>query len=167
VSPTPRRRAQVAVLAVLTALGTVGVAGPAHADTTRTVTFTGDYATALANPDRGFHNRYEIIDDPNVNDYVTSHSEAGFNPDEVDRTFARARADGDTLIHSYVHLDKYQTSDLPQELLDNLGTGLAAIRGQGLKVVLRFRSSSGTPSSPTSSTNAPPRRARAACPTTA
>jgi chitodextrinase len=127
-----------AALAALTALAIVGVAGPAGAATTRTVSYTGDFASVFTNPDRGFHNRYEIIDDANVNDYVTPHSEAGFNPDEVDRTFARAKADGDTLIHSYVHLDKYQTSDLPQELLDNLGTGLAAIRAQGLKIVLRF-----------------------------
>jgi chitodextrinase len=138
VSARPARRRLAAAIAGLTALALAGIAGPAHADTTRTVAFTGDYGTVFANPDRGFHNRYEIIDDANVNDYVTAHSEAGFNPDEVDRTFARAKADGDTLVHSYVHLDKYQTSDLPQELLDNLGTGLAAIRAQGLKIVLRF-----------------------------
>jgi hypothetical protein len=138
VSAPRTRRRLAAALAAVTALAIVGVAGPARAATTRTVSYTGDFASVFTNPDRGFHNRYEIIDDANVNDYVTPHSEAGFNPDEVDRTFARAKADGDTLIHSYVHLDKYQTSDLPQELLDNLGSGLAAIRAQGLKIVLRF-----------------------------
>jgi chitodextrinase len=138
VSTPTRRRRLAAVLAGLIPLALLGVAGPAQADATRTVTYTDDSATAFPNPDRGFHNRYEIVNDPAVNDYVTPASEAGFNPDEVDRTFARARADGDTLIHSYVHLDKYQTSDLPQELLDNLDSGLAAIRASGLKIVLRF-----------------------------
>ncbi|WP_027346817.1 DUF4832 domain-containing protein [Hamadaea tsunoensis] len=126
------------LLAAVTALA-MTVTGPAAADTgTRTVTFTGDLGTVFPNPDRGFHNRYEIINDPTVNDYATNNSIAGFSPDMLDRTFARAKGDGDTLIHSYVHLDKYKTADLPPALLDNLGTGLAAIRAQGLKIVLRF-----------------------------
>lgn len=108
--------------------------GAAAASTT---TYTGDFASVFTNPERGFHNRYEMVNDPAVNDYA-SNAIPGFNPDMLDRTFARARADGDTLIHSYVHLDKYQTTDLPPALLANLGTGLAAIRAQGLKIVLRF-----------------------------
>ena len=102
-----------------------------------TFTYSGDFMTAFPNPERGFHNRYEIINDPNVNDYATNNSIAGFSPDMLDRTFARAKADGDTIIHSYLHLDKYQNSDLPQELLDNLSSGLAAIRAAGLKIILR------------------------------
>ncbi|MFF5288844.1 DUF4832 domain-containing protein [Paractinoplanes globisporus] len=128
------RRLLVAAAAL--ALILAGTPGTAHAATT-TVTYTGDLTSVFANPERGFHNRYEIVNDPAVNDYA-SNTIPGFNPDMLDRTFARARADGDTLIHSYVHLDKYQTTDLPQALLDNLGTGLAAIRAQGLKIVLRF-----------------------------
>ncbi|WP_123042053.1 DUF4832 domain-containing protein [Cohnella candidum] len=110
--------------------------GPASA---ATFTYAGDYATAFPNPERGFHNRYEIINDPSVNDYASSATSiAGFNPDMLDRTFARAKADGDTLIHSYIHLDKYKNTDqLPQALLDNLASGLAAIRAAGLKIVLR------------------------------
>ncbi|WP_433063008.1 DUF4832 domain-containing protein [Dactylosporangium sp. CS-033363] len=124
-----------AVAAAVLALALTGPALPAQAATT-TATYTGDYATVFTNPERGFHNRYEIINDPSVNDYA-SNTIPGFNPDMLDRTFARAKADGNTLIHSYVHLDKYQTTDLPQALLDNLSSGLAAIRAQGLKIVLR------------------------------
>ncbi len=104
-----------------------------------TQSYTGDFATAFPNPERGYHNRYEIINDPTVNDYASSATSiAGFNPDMLDRTFARAKADGDTLIHSYIHLDKYQDTDvLPQALLDNLQSGLDAIRAAGLKIVLR------------------------------
>jgi chitodextrinase len=138
-APERRRPWSAAVIAGLVATTLVVAAGPARADAgTRTVTFTGDYASVFPNPDRGFHNRYEIINDPAVNDYATNNSIAGFSPDMLDRTFARAKADGDTLIHSYVHLDKYQTSPLPQELLDNLSSGLAAIRASGMKIVLRF-----------------------------
>ncbi|WP_433221016.1 DUF4832 domain-containing protein [Dactylosporangium sp. CS-047395] len=132
--PIQRVRAAAVAAAVL-ALSLLGPALPAQAATT-TATYTGDYATVFTNPERGFHNRYEIINDPSVNDYA-SNTIPGFNPDMLDRTFARAKADGNTLIHSYLHLDKYQTTDLPQALLDNLGTGLAAIRAQGLKIVLR------------------------------
>ncbi|GAA2334053.1 DUF4832 domain-containing protein [Dactylosporangium salmoneum] len=132
---TLRVRAAAVAAAVL-ALPLLAPALPAAAATTATVAFTGDYATVFTNPERGFHNRYEIINDPSVNDYA-SNTIPGFNPDMLDRTFSRARADGDTLIHSYVHLDKYQTTDLPPALLTNLNGGLAAIRAQGLKIVLR------------------------------
>ncbi|WP_327001743.1 DUF4832 domain-containing protein [Dactylosporangium sp. NBC_01737] len=125
-----------AAMAVLT-LALTGASGAAHADPpTTTATYTGDLGTVFTNPERGFHNRYEIIDDPAVNDYA-SNTIPGFNPDQLDRTFARARANGNTLIHSYLHLDKYQTADLPPALLTNLGTGLAAVRTQGMKLVLR------------------------------
>lgn len=103
-----------------------------------TVTCQGDFSTAFPNPERGFHNRYEIINDVSVNDYASSATSiAGFNPDMLDRTFARAKDSGNTIIHSYIHLDKYKNSDLPQALLDSLSSGLAAIRQQGLKVILR------------------------------
>lgn len=110
--------------------------GPASA---ATLTYTGDFSTAFPNPERGYHNRYEIIDDPSVNDYASSATSiAGFNPDMLDRTFARAKADNDTLIHSYIHLDKYKNTDqLPQALLDNLASGLAAVRAAGMKIILR------------------------------
>ncbi len=105
----------------------------------RAATYTADNTTVLSNPERGYHNRYEIINDPAVNDYASAATSiAGFNPDALDRTFARAKAAGNTLIHSYVHLDKYTDVDqLPQPLLDNLASGLAAIRTAGLKIVLR------------------------------
>jgi hypothetical protein len=130
-----RRRTAADTAAVL-ALAIAGSPGTAQAATT-TVTYAGDFGTVFTNPERGFHNRYEIVDDPAVNDYA-SNTIPGFNPDQLDRTFARAKADGDTIVHSYVHLDKYQTTDLPQALLTNLGTGLGAARAQGLKVVLCF-----------------------------
>ncbi|MFI5916015.1 DUF4832 domain-containing protein [Dactylosporangium sp. NPDC051541] len=124
-----------AVAAAVLALSLIGPVSPAAA-ATATVAYTGDFSTVFTNPERGFHNRYEIINDPAVNDYA-SNTIPGFNPDMLDRTFARAKADGNTLIHSYLHLDKYQTTDLPPALLDNLTSGLAAIRAQGLKIVLR------------------------------
>ncbi|MBB5868127.1 chitodextrinase [Allocatelliglobosispora scoriae] len=125
----------LAVTALLAGLGAVAVgAAPAQA---ATVTYPADLTTAFANPERGYHNRYEIINDPAVNDYVNAATIPGFNPDLLDRTFARAKAGKNTLIHSYVHLDKYKTQALPQALLDNLASGLAAVRTAGMKIVLR------------------------------
>jgi chitodextrinase len=123
------------VTTLLAGVGAVAVAAPAAQ--AATITYGADLGTAFANPERGFHNRYEIINDPAVNDYVNAATIPGFNPDLLDRTFARAKANGNTLIHSYVHLDKYKTQPLPQALLDNLASGLAAVRAAGMKVVLR------------------------------
>ena len=103
------------------------------------VSYTADIATVFNNPERGFHNRYEIINDPSVSTY-TNDSSGGCGGTLVltDRTFACAKASGDTIIHSYLHLDKYTGTDtLPPALLDNLSSGLAAIRAAGLKIVLR------------------------------
>ncbi len=103
----------------------------------RTMTYPGDTLTVFMNPERGWHNRYEIINDTTVSDYVHFDSE-GCGDDISDRTFACARASGNTLIHSYLHLDKFRDTDLlPQALLDNLSSGLDAIREQGLKLILR------------------------------
>ncbi|MEV0563001.1 DUF4832 domain-containing protein [Dactylosporangium sp. NPDC050588] len=125
------------IAAALLAVALLSTPGVAHAAApTTTATYTADLGTVFTNPERGFHNRYEIVDDPAVNDYA-SNTIPGFNPDMLDRTFARAKANGNTLIHSYLHLDKYQTADLPPALMTNLGTGLAAIRAQGMKIVLR------------------------------
>jgi len=123
------------VTTLLAGVGAVAVAAPAAQ--AATITYSADLGTAFANPERGFHNRYEIINDPAVNDYVNAATIPGFNPDLLDRTFARARTNGNTLIHSYVHLDKYKTQPLPQALLDNLASGLAAVRAAGMKIVLR------------------------------
>ncbi|WP_248930570.1 DUF4832 domain-containing protein [Paenibacillus hamazuiensis] len=130
------RKSALSLLLIVALLYVIVPFGSASA---ATLSYTGDFATAFPNPERGYHNRYEIIDDPGVNDYASSATSiAGFNPDMLDRTFARAKADGDTLIHSYIHLDKYKNTDpLPQALLDNLASGLAAIRAAGLKIVLR------------------------------
>jgi hypothetical protein len=100
-------------------------------------TFQPD-TSLFPNPERGFHSRYEIIDDSSVNDYASAaKSIAGFNPDLLDRTFRRARQHGNTLVHSYIHLDKYKNGDLPPALLASLASGLEAVRAAGLKAVLR------------------------------
>ena len=132
------------VTLIVSSSGSLANAAPASAPQAArlaaTGTYTADFATVFPNPERGYHNRYEIITDPAVNDYVTCNNPMGPGcppPDQVDRTFSRAKGDGDTLIHSYIHLDKYMTSPLPQALLDNLSSGLAAIRTAGLKIVLR------------------------------
>ena len=55
----------LAATALVAGLGAVVTAAPAEA---ATVSYGADLATAFANPERGYHNRYEIINDPAVND---------------------------------------------------------------------------------------------------
>jgi hypothetical protein len=116
-------------------------AAPTTARLAATVSYTADFPTVFPNPERGYHNRYEIINDPAINAYVTCNNPMGPGcppPDQVDRTFSRAKGLGNTIIHSYIHLDMFQNTDtLPQTLLDNLSSGLAAIRTAGLKIILR------------------------------
>lgn len=72
----------------------------------------------VLNPERGF--RYSL-------DYLDPNAD-----------YAVYRTLGVTLVYSYVRLDDYRERDLPQELLDNLEAGLAALRKGGVKIVLRF-----------------------------
>ncbi len=60
--------------------------------------------------------------------------------DELDpqTDYSTYRLLGVSLIYSYVRLDAYRQSDLPQELLDRLDAALAAVRRGGIKVILRF-----------------------------
>lgn len=53
------------------------------------------------------------------------------------------RADGKTLVYAAVHLDDYlganHAQDLPQQLLDDVQDGFAAVREAGLKAAVRFQ----------------------------
>jgi hypothetical protein len=69
------------------------------------------------NPERGFYRTTELVN----------------NPD-----FATARNAGDTLVHSYVRLDSWRNSPLPQSLLDAMTAGFQKARQAGVKIVLRF-----------------------------
>jgi hypothetical protein len=48
------------------------------------------------------------------------------------------RAEGASLLRSYVILEQWRTQALPQEFLDQLAYSLDLVRDRGLKVVLRF-----------------------------
>jgi hypothetical protein len=79
--------------------------------------YTADLAGVFPNPERGWHNRRNIV---------------------RDRNFADVKVAGVTLIHSYVRLDSYVNTDtIPRIFLDSLQEGLNAVRTTGLKIVLR------------------------------
>jgi len=80
-----------------------------------TTSYTTDNSI-FSNPERGFHNRYDIM---------------------TDRDFSRSVSANNTLVHSYVRLDSYRSTNLPQSVLDQLNAGLSAARSQGMKVILR------------------------------
>jgi hypothetical protein len=74
--------------------------------------------SVFPNPERGFHNRFDLV--------------PGGETD-----FSRATNAGNTLVHSYVRLDEFRTSNISQAFLDKLTKGLSAARAQGKKVILR------------------------------
>jgi hypothetical protein len=71
----------------------------------------------LLNPERGFYASANLVDAPDLSDL---------------------RASGVTLVHSYVRLDDYRTSDLPASLLEQVAAGFERAREAGVKVILRF-----------------------------
>jgi hypothetical protein len=72
----------------------------------------------LPNPERGMYSPFDL-------------------PNESDASVIRT-ALGNTLVHSYVRLDEWRETDLPQSFLDELDASFAAIRQSGVKVILRF-----------------------------
>lgn len=82
----------------------------------REVTFEPSSGVIL-NPERGFYATTSLVDAPDL---------------------SKLRASGVTLVHSYVRLDDYRTSDLPAALLQQVSLGLEKAREAGLKVILRF-----------------------------
>lgn len=84
---------------------------------TTTVRYIADLTSVFPNPERGWHNRRNIV---------------------RDRNFSDIKASGNTLIHSYLRLDNYRDTDIiPQSYLDSIREGLNAVRAAGLKIILR------------------------------
>lgn len=88
----------------------------AEAAPTVTVTFTGS-DELFANPERGFHRDVDIVTGTDF----TWVAEAGLS-----------------LARTYVRLDDYRNSSLPDSLLTAMGVGFAAARAAGIKLVPRF-----------------------------
>ena len=53
-------------------------------------------------------------------------------------SFSYVRAQGRSLMRSYVRLDAYRNSPLPASLLSQLNTGFGYVRQAGIKVIVRF-----------------------------
>lgn len=71
-------------------------------------------------------------------DEVFPNPERGWQGSGDSRNYASIRANGYTLVRQYIRLDNYRMSALPQSLLNDLASELAALRQNGLKIVLRF-----------------------------
>lgn len=83
----------------------------------KTVSYVADFTGVFPNPERGWHNRKDIV---------------------KDRNFVNIKADGNSLIHSYLRLDNFKDTDIiPKAYLDSIKDGLQAARSSGLKVILR------------------------------
>ena len=81
----------------------------------RTVTFQASTDT-IENPERGWFDAADVL---------------------TQRDYGAAKADGVTLVRSYIELDAYRDGPLPKSVLTNLQQGLNAVRAAGLKVILR------------------------------
>ena len=89
---------------------------------TNTVRYIADLTSVFPNPERGWHNRRDV-DGRSGNDV---------------RDFSDVKADGHTLVHSYLRLDDFKETDtIPQSYLDNMQEALDTIRAAGLKIILR------------------------------
>ena len=78
------------------------------------------YAPATAevlNPERGFHNNIELMND---------------------RDFSDVRRKGYTLARSYIRLDEYRNRPLPAAFLAKLDRQFQLVRAAGIKVIPRF-----------------------------
>ncbi len=102
---------------IVLVVSSVTVVTASAAPASATTNYTADSST-FPNPERGFHNRYDIS--------------PGGNTD-----FSRSTNSGNTLVHSYIQLDNYRTSNIPQSVLDQITNSLNAARSQGVKVILR------------------------------
>ncbi len=84
---------------------------------TRTVIFTPSNEI-FENPERGFFWPVDLLSNDSY---------------AVARTVHKA-----TLVRSYARLDAYRSTDLPQNVLDQIDTRMAQARAAGVKIILRF-----------------------------
>jgi len=123
----------IALVFTLSCLLTITAA--AESSTMQTVTYVPDYKTVFPNPERGFCWYINILS-PDFfsgwNSYLPYFTHRPYFPD------GSAEATTSRIMHSYICLDDYvDTPQLPKALLDDLDSGLAEVRGEGMKIVLR------------------------------
>lgn len=91
-------------------------------EATSTIQYVGDLSSIFPNPERGWHNRRSV--------------DARKTGKEI--IFDNIKASGQTLIHSYLHLDDYRDTDtIPQSYLKIVQEALDSVRAAGLKIILR------------------------------
>ncbi len=84
----------------------------------RLVAFTRSDAV-FANPERGFYRAVELLD-------------------ETELGWLRSEHPNDTLLYSYVMLDRFRDRDLDAAMLTRIRAALELVRREGFEVVLRF-----------------------------
>ena len=84
-----------------------------------------DTDDALANPERGLYHRLDLV------------------ADDAAEVACDIRRTGATLGHAMVRLDAYRDRPLDDGLLVAIARGLGAVRGAGLKVIVRFAYNAG------------------------
>lgn len=94
------------------------VSSPGTPADAQTVTYWPD-DSGFPNPERGFHDDVSLVE-------LAADSRIRLNHPDM------------TLVRSYVRLDEWRHTDLPDWLLDSLQDGFDAVRANGVKTVPRF-----------------------------
>ncbi|HEY0685623.1 MAG TPA: DUF4832 domain-containing protein [Steroidobacter sp.] len=113
------KRSQIGTTLLLAACALSVVSALAVTARAAEVTYTADDTTIFANPERGFHHRVDIL--------ALSDSD-----------IAAARSTNSiSLLHSYLRLDAFRTSNIDQATLNALTAAFGRIRAGGAKIVFR------------------------------
>ena len=91
---------------------------PAADSALQTATYTADTTSEVMNPERGWHKNVNLIGGDN---YAAVRTSSGM-----------------TLARTYVRLDAYRNSAIPQSVLDEHTQRFAQVRAAGIKLVLRY-----------------------------
>lgn len=91
-----------------------------------TVNYVLDNTTVFCNPERGFYHHTE--------QKVTKDGKTNLSSS----TFTAARNSGHTLLLRLYYLDNFRSQDLPQAVLNQIGSDFALFRQNGCKAILRF-----------------------------
>jgi hypothetical protein len=94
--------------------------------------FEENKAPLLA-PERGFYKYY----------HRNKYGYPAFIDLSKDRDFSWVRESGFTLISCRISLERYRYNDIPDEFLEQIQSGLDAVRDAGIKVILRFNYNNG------------------------
>jgi hypothetical protein len=114
---------------------------------TQTFSYTPDFTSVIANPERGFFENFSGFDYLHPQDFEEDYTKWLINPDYDSWRFGggyldllrSSREDGVTMLDANLYLNEYIDSpELPQSFLTELSRALPVVREAGMKLTLRI-----------------------------